>query len=390
MEDSPNEGSSADSPSGGDSDPAGSTSRSATRAVSGRGTPGPSGPLERRADPQWWAVDAGPGTPAAGPVPNPPIRPSGAATGRWRNIALGLGLVLAILLGATGQLVYSALNSGSGSADGTASPPVSVASASPTPAGSATATPGITATPAPTSSAGATSTATDTFTPAPLVGGTSAPATITFRDLMIDSAADAGGTARTFAFTTDGPGSVSAQVVGAAPLTNLKLCLQVNGGQQSCVTGATPGFFTRAPSAGDQSQWIVTIVATDPGATSVADVAFTWGTKAPAITLSHGRFQGTPNPDSVRGFTATFKTRAAGSVGVVATWPPAVTNAALTLTDVTATPGSAVGQATYQAAGAISPTYSKAVSAGRTYQLQVLNSGPDNGRPDLTTTITFP
>jgi hypothetical protein len=67
-----------------------------------------------------------------------------------------------------------------------------------------------------------------------------------------------------------------------------------------------------------------------------------------------------------------------------------VTNAALTLTDVTATPGSAVGQATYQAAGAISPTYSKAVSAGRTYQLQVLNSGPDNGRPDLTTTITFP
>jgi hypothetical protein len=165
------------------------------------------------------------------------------------------------------------------------------------------------------------------------VSGAASPATITFRDLMIDSAADSGGTVRTFAFTTDGPGSVSAQVVGAAPLTNLKLCLQVNGGQQSCVTGATPGFFTRAPSAADQSQWIVTIVATDAGATSVADVAFTWGTKAPAITLSHGRFQGTPNPDSVRGFTATFKTRAAGPVGVVAAWPPAVTNAELTLTD---------------------------------------------------------
>lgn len=390
MEDSPNEGPSADSPAGGDSDSAGSTSRPATRGAPGRGSTGPGRPSERRADPQWWAVDAGAGTQAADPVPNLRTRPSGAATGRWRNIALGLGLVLAILLGATGQLVYSALNRGSGSADGTASPPVSVASASPTPAGSATSTPGTTATPAPTSSAGATSTATDTSTPAPPVSGTASPATITFSDLMIDSAADSGGTARTFAFTTEGPGSVSAQVVGAAPLTNLKLCLQVNGGQQSCVTGATPGFFTRAPSAADQSQWIVTIVATDAGATSVADLAFTWGTKAPAITLSHGRFQGTPNPDSVRGFTATFKTRAAGPVGLVAAWPPAVTNAELTLTDVTSTPGSAVGQATYPASGAISPAYSKAVSAGRTYQIQVLNSGPDNGRPDLTTTITFP
>ena len=359
------------------------------------------GPSERREDPQWWAVDAGAGTQAvdpdagaqtADPSPNPRARPSGAAAGRWRNIALGLGLVLAILLGATGQLVYSALNPGPGPAGGTASPPVSVASASstPTPADSATATPGTTATPAPTSSAGATPTVTDTSTPAPPASGAASPATITFRDLMIDSAADPGGTARTFAFTTDGPGSVSAQVVGAAPLTNLKLCLQVNGGQQSCVTGATPGFFTRTPSAADQSQWIVTIVATDAGATSVADVAFTWGTKEPAITLSHGRFQGMPNPDSVRGLTATFKTRAAGSVGVVAAWPPAVTNAELTLTDVTSTPGSAVGQATYQAAGAISPAYSKAATAGRTYQIQLLNAGPDSGRPDLTTTITFP
>ena len=145
-----------------------------------------------------------------------------------------------------------------------------------------------------------------------------------------------------------------------------------------------------APSAGDQAQWIVTLIATDAGATPVVDVAFTWQTKAPAITLSHGRFQGAPNPDSLRGFTASFKARAAGSVGVIASWPPVSVDAALTLTDVTSSPGSAVGNATYPAAGSIAPAYSHAVAAGRTYQIQVLNAGSDSGRPDLTTTISFP
>jgi hypothetical protein len=145
-----------------------------------------------------------------------------------------------------------------------------------------------------------------------------------------------------------------------------------------------------APSVGDQAQWTVTLIATDAGATPVVDVAFTWGTKSPAITLSHGRFQGAPNPNSLRGFTATFKTRAAGLVGVVATWPPASANAALSLTDVTTSPGASVGQATYSAAGSISPAYSRAVVAGTTYQIQVLNTGSDSGRPDLTATISFP
>jgi hypothetical protein len=222
------------------------------------------------------------------------------------------------------------------------------------------------------------------------VSGTASPATITFHEMMLDSVADSGGTARTFAFTSDGPGSVSAQVVAAAPLATLKMCIQVNGGPQSCATGATPGFFTMAPSTGDQAQWIVTLIATDAGSTPVADVAFTWRTKTPAITLSDGRFQGAPNPDSLRGFTVTFKTRAAGTVGVTASWPPVSADAALTLTDVTSTPGSTVGTATYPATGSIAPAYAHAVAAGRAYQIQVLNTGSDSGRPDLTTTISFP
>ena len=206
---------------------------------------------------------------------------------------------------------------------------------------------------------------------------------------MLDSAADSGGTARTFSFTSDGPGSVSASVVTSAPMTTLKLCIQVNTGPQNCTTGATPGFFTVAP-AGDHAQWTVTLIATDSGLAPVVDVTLTWRTKAPAITLSHGRFQGSPNPDSLRGFTATFKTRAAGSVDVSASWPPASADAVLSLTDVTSSPGTAVDQVHYSAVGTISPNYSHALAAGKTYQIQVLNSSANSGRPDLTTTIVFP
>jgi hypothetical protein len=389
LEDFPVEGSPIESPAVEDAALAGSTSQEA-----GQGEAGRTGPIGRRPDPRAFGVEARLGEPIV--TPNPRARLRSASPGRWRNIALGLGLALAILVGATGHLLFSALNRGSAAAGGTGSPAASAATATPSRASEAPATPGLSATPGatstagPTSTAGASSTATDTPTVAPQGSGAASPATVTFRDLMLDSAADSGGVARTFAFTSDGPGSVSAQIVAAAPLATVKICIQANGGPQSCSSGATPGFFTMAPPAADQAQWTVTLIATDAGATPVVDVAFTWQTKSPAITLSHGRFQGAPNPDSLRGFTATFKTRAAGSVGVVASWPPASADAVLTLTDVTASPGSAVGQVTYRAAGSISPAYSGTVAAGRTYQIQVLNTGSDSGRPDLTTTISFP
>jgi hypothetical protein len=352
----------------------------------------------RRSRPEAFAVD-----PLTGePISEPKAVGSGgkAAVGRvpWRRVALGLGLVFALLIGATGELLYSALNRGAAPPASTAVAPtaspavVSVATAStgPSPTAAPSPTAGPTSSEAPTSTDIANSASPGAPTPAPPVGGAPALATVTFRDLMLDSAADSGGTARTFGFATDGPGSVSAQVVTAAPLANLKICIQVNGGSSSCATGATPGLFTVAPSGGDQAQWSVTLVATDAGSTPVVDVAFSWRTRAPAITLTHGRFQGAPNPDSLRGFTATFKTRAAGSVGVVATWPPATVSAALTMTDVTTSPGSAVDQATYTSAGSISPAYAHAVTAGRTYEIHVMNTGSDSGRPDLSATISFP
>ena len=335
------------------------------------------------------------------PRPRPGSRQTGPSR-RWRNVALALGLVAAILVGGIGELVYSAVNEAPAPDSATASPVLSLATASATPtahtspttaptqSGLASPSAGPSDTSGPTDTSGPSSTPVGTTTPAPQVGGSPSPATITFHEMMLDSAADSAGLARTFSFTSDGPGPVSAQVVAAAPLANLKMCIQVNGGPSSCTTGATPGVFTMAPSGGDQAAWVVTLIATDAGSTPVVDVAFTWQTRAPAITLSHGRFQGSPNPDSLRGFTATFKARTSGSIGVIASWPPVTTDASLTLSDVTSSPGSTVGVQTYPATGSIAQSYSHAVSAGRTYQVLVVNTGADSGRPDLTTTIAFP
>jgi hypothetical protein len=394
LEDFPVEEPSAQDPARDDSAANGSPAPADVSATAGPQTGG-AAPTRgsrnpRRLDPTVLAVD-----PVTGEwVDKPAVRAGRAVQvrsrrgsgNRRRNAMLGLGLVMAILVGGTGELVYSALNQGSTSSPGllangaSSSAPATHRPASPSP----TSTAGATSTPRPTGTPGPTPTA------APQASGPALPAVVTFQDLMLDSAADPNGTARTFAFTTDGPGSVSAQVVTAAPLTNLKMCIQVNGGSESCSTGGTPGMFIDAPSSGDQSQWSVTLIATDAGASPVVDVAIRWQTKAPAITLTNGRFQGSPNPDSLRGFTATFKTRAAGSVGLVASWPPATANATLALTDATKSPGSAVDQTTYSSLNAISPAYTHAVAAGRTYQIQVLNASTDAGRPDFSTTITFP
>ena len=349
------------------------------------------------------AFDPVTGDPVEAPIEDPvaeadPIGIRSRSARRWRNVVLVMGLVLAVMIGATGSILSSTADGG----------PAQVAAASPSlalpsPAGSPTATlisiPSAPtpsenssptgAAPTPGVTAGESPAPTPTATPAPLATGNAAPATLTFRDLMLDSAADPGGLARTFTFTSDGPGSVSAQVVTAAPLANSKMCIQANGDPQRCKTGATPGFVTVAPN-GNHAQWTVTLIATDAGSTPVVDVAFTWRTNAPAITLSHGRLQGAPNPDSLRGVTVTFTDRAAGSLSVATSWAPSPVDASLTLADVTSGPGSKVDGTSYAAAASITPAYTHAVKARKTYELALRNTGADDGRSDLSITIAFP
>lgn len=324
------------------------------------------------------AIDPPASEPSAAPEPHAePARARGSLR-RLRKPALGMGLLLSVVVGASGSILTASESRGPVSY-AAAGASARAASASPAASPAASATAGTTS---PTPAAASTIFA----TPA---AGTARPATLTYNDLMLDSAADPGGAARTFAFTTDGPGRVSAQVVGAAPLVASKMCIAVNGGAESCSSGATPGLTADAP-AGDHARWVVTLIALDAGSTPVVDVAFSWQTKSPAITLSHGPFRGSPNPDSLRGMTATFKTRATGNVSVGATWPPAAADAALTLADLTVSGASTVDKAVYAAAASIEPAFSHVVKAGRTYRVRLSNLGTDDSRPDLSITISFP
>ena len=216
---------------------------------------------------------------------------------------------------------------------------------------------------------------------------TSPAATITFADLMLDSSVDTARSARTFSFVSDGLGTVSAQIVATSPMDSTKLCLRVDQTPTVCVSGATPDFTQPATTA--HSHWTVTLISAGESPPTV-DVAFSWPTDHPAITLTHGRLQGSPNPDSLRTLTATFRTRAGGRLSIDAAWPPAQATAVLTLTDVSGATPLAVDTATYRSQGEISPSYSHPVAADRTYKVALFNDGPDGARTNLTATIAFP
>ena len=216
---------------------------------------------------------------------------------------------------------------------------------------------------------------------------TSPTAAISFPNLMLDSSTDAAGRTRTFSFISDGPGLVSAQIVTASPAESTRLCLAAEGEKPVCASGATPGL-TR-PTSGAHSHWTVTLASANEG-TPTVDVALRWPADHPSIQLGGGRFEGYPNPDSLRSLNASFRTRAAGQVALTAAWPPAVIEATLTLADATSAKTITVDTASYPAAGAIAGTYSHAVAAGRIYTVALFDAGADTGRPSLSATIAFP
>ncbi len=217
---------------------------------------------------------------------------------------------------------------------------------------------------------------------------TAPAASIVFRDLVLDSAVDPKRTARAFTFTSDGPGLISAQVVASSPMDATTLCLTMDDAPAACVTGATPGFPSAVTRTG-HSRWTVTLASANES-TPTIDVAFGWPSNNPSIMLASGRFQGSPNPDSLRTLTATFKPRTSGQATLDASWPPGVLNATVTLAVISAAKTTTVSEVRYAAASSTSPVYSAPVSSGKTYRLQLLNDDKDSLRPNLTATITFP
>jgi hypothetical protein len=319
-------------------------------------------------------------------VPNadsavPAVDPAEPATsGRmpWRRVSLALSIALAGLLTLTGFLAVGRVAGGSGSP-------------APSPIAAATVRPGHTSAPSATAVAApgaAASTSAAPSVPGPRPAETSPLAVVSFHDLVVDSPSDKASTTRTFTFSSDGPGPVAIDIVAASPLQSSTLCYTLDGAPPVCASGGTPGFDSLYVTTA-HSVWNVTLVSAGKGS-PIVDVQFSWPTDHASITLTHGRLQGAPNPDSLRDLSVTFSTRAAGTMNLTASWPPASVTASLTLNDIGRRVTGLVDRATYLATARISPAYSHRVAAATTYQLVLSNAGVDAGRPDLTATLTFP
>ncbi|MGZ6345187.1 MAG: hypothetical protein ACXWOW_07745 [Candidatus Limnocylindrales bacterium] len=227
----------------------------------------------------------------------------------WRRLALGLAVVLVILLAAGGALLLF----GGGGSTGSGSPTPSrsaatsaSATASPSASPSASASPSVSPTSRP--SVGPTSTALTTY-----------PTTsITLVSLKLDAQADPAGQLRTIAFTSNGPSDILATIKITTPQSTARVCLKPGSGSPFCQTGSSTIKFS-GKATGTTGSWTLTAIG-DAISTPVVDITLTWRTKAPKVTLSNFRFDGTVPDAAYNGFTVTLKARAAGPLGLNFNW----------------------------------------------------------------------
>lgn len=218
---------------------------------------------------------------------------------------------------------------------------------------------------------------------------TAPTATITFNELVVlaatDTAVESG--KPTLTFVSDGPGPVSVSVVASAPSDSTKVCLSADGGTPDCVTGVTPA--ASAYSVSSRSTWTATLESASEASPTI-DLAVSWPSRQPSITVAHSPFEGEPNRDSLRSLTATVAARTAGTLSLGATWTPDPLNASLTVWQVGTTGQTQVDEANYGAVKSISPAHATNVKAGSSYRLTLMNLSPAGSAVDLSATLSFP
>lgn len=262
--------------------------------------------------------------------------------------------------------------------------------------GSATPTAQVMVTTTPTAAATATPTTAPTATPT--AASTAAPtapiALITFNEMMLDALADPLSQARTFTFKSDGPGPVSVAVVKNKKASDsTRLCVAVDGGAATCQSGGLPSFATQATTA--HSAWTVQVISAGNATAPVVDIAFSWPTNSPKISLIHGRLQGSTSPGvpvELNGFNVTFRPGGAGNLTVSSKWTVILTYADVVLADATGVPLVGIDHQQYVGGGSgVSQiSYTHAVDHSKTYRFQLRDTAADNYRPDLSADISFP
>ncbi len=217
-------------------------------------------------------------------------------------------------------------------------------------------------------------------------------AQVTFSNLMLDMTdVETTATPRVITFITDGFGPVGITILKYTSAT-VRVCVSIDNSKADCRKGGKINF-KGAYTDTAHSIWRVELSAVGH-TTPTVDLALSWPSNSPSITLTQGRFQGSTSPgvaEALNGFSATFKTRSAGNAGLSASWTAVSAKASVTLADVTVSPAVALDEKQYDNATNLgTPGYGAPVSASRFYKISLRNLSPDNLRPDLRAVITFP
>lgn len=288
----------------------------------------------------------------------------------WRIVAVILAVVLAVLGGATIAFVIAP---GPG-ATPTPGDSFALGSASASPGASSSAVPSAQVSP---SAATASPSPTPSPTPVPV-------AQFTITELRLDPRVPASaGVPRFFTFTSDGPGTIKAQLKAISPQGTTHMCLRAGSKDVKC--GDAAGATLTATTTSAHVTWRVSLEGNGMF-TPTVELTLTFPAAKPSVKITHARFDGTLHPDT-NGIQVLFKPRAAGSARLVADWGGHPFTYEIRATNQT----SGTGDKTFANQGPATKTdKSVAVTAGETWKLLLSNTADGNGTTDMTATVSWP
>ncbi len=299
---------------------------------------------------------------------------------RWKTVAIVLAVAVAGL-----ALIVVATSLPSGSASKTAAPSGSAGASA---AAGADGSSGPSAQPSTEASATAAASASPSASTGPSTSPTVPPsaglAQITFSDFRLDAKSDPAGLARTFTFKTDGPGKVTAKLTGKSPQGTTRFCIKVGTGKPFCRDWRS-GTLTGTTSSKSQTTFVVTVLGVGI-ATPTVDLNLAFRAKAPSVTLTNGRFDGSAAEfDGYNGMSGKVKVRSGGEIATKAEWGGKPFDFTYSLVDlVEATPaGGSSGNSTGmdRTDGGLSPS--------RSYGFSLVNAEAGVGTTPLAMTVTW-